>query len=172
MRRFFTPRVRIVLGATIILLITILAVLYAPPEGESDNASGDLPPGTPTIVVTNRLDSIAINRTIEFQGVHIAIKNATLATNFSDDHKLSGNYTLRIEVDAINKSNSVLGVNYASLVYLVMPGGEQVPTKLISVKADALPGQLQSGYFDFPLSTPIPLSDLKVNFEGGPVVPC
>jgi hypothetical protein len=52
-----------------------------------------------------------------------------------------------------------------------MPGGEKVATKLISIKADALPGQLQSGYFDFPLSTPVSLSDLKVHFEGGPVVP-
>lgn len=171
MRRFLSPRVRIALGAAIILLITILAVLYAPPEGESNNASGDLPLGTPTIVVTNQLDSVAINRDIEVQGVHITIKDATLAKNFSDDHKRNGNYTLRVEAKAINKSNSVLGINYASLVYLVMPDGEKVPTKLISIKADALPGQLQSGYFDFPLSTPVSLSGLKVIFEGGPIVP-
>src|SRR6266436_354431 len=101
MRRFFSPRVRIALGAAIVLLITILAVLYAPPEGESNNISGDLPPGTPTIVVTSQLDSIAINRAIEFQGVNIAIKDATLATKFSDDHKRNGKYTLRVEVDAI-----------------------------------------------------------------------
>jgi hypothetical protein len=171
MRRFSSPRVRIALGAGIILLITILAVLYAPPEGESNNATGDLPPGAPTVVVTNRLDSIAINRDIEFKGVSIAIKDATLAKKFSDDRKRTGNYTLRVAADAINKGNSVVGVDYASLVYLVMPGGEKVATKLISIKADALPGQLQSGYFDFPLSTPVSLSDLKVNFEGGPVVP-
>ncbi len=171
MRRFFSPRVRIALGAAIILLITILAVRYAPPEGESNNASGDLPLGTPTIVVTKQLDSIAINRDIEFKGVHIAIKDAILATKFSDDHKRNGNYTLRVEVDAINKENSVLGVDYASLVYLVMPDGKKVSTKLISIKADALPGQLQSGFFDFALSTPASLSALKVNFEGGPAVP-
>src|SRR5216110_598239 len=112
MRRFFTPRVRIALGVVIILLITILAVRYAPPEGESNNASGDLPLGTPTIVVTKQLDSIAINRGIEFKGVHISIKDAMLATKFSDDHKRNGNYTLRVEVDAINKGNSVLGVDY------------------------------------------------------------
>ena len=157
MRYLSSPRVRIALGAAIILLITVLAVLYAPPEGESNNASGDLPLGTPTVVVTNQLDSVTINRDIEFQGVHISLKNAILAKKFSDDHKRNGNYTVRINVDAINKSNSVLGVNYASLVYLVMPGGEKVPTKLISIKADALPGQLQIGFFDFPLSTPVSL---------------
>ena len=171
MRRFFTPRVRLALGAAIILLITILAVLYAPPEGESNNVSGDLPLGTPTVVVMNRLDSVAINRTVEFKGVHITIKNAALATKFSDDRKRNGKYTLRVNADAINKGDSVLGIAYESLVYLVMPSGESVPTKLISIKADALPGQLQSGFFDFPLSAPVPLSDLKVIFEGGPVVP-
>ena len=171
MRHFFTPQVRIALGAAIILLITILAVLYAPPEGESNNVSGDLPLGTPTIVVMNRLDSVAVNRTIEFKGVHITIKDATLATKFSDDRKRSGKYTLRVKADAINKGKSVLGVAYESLVYLVMPGGERVSTKLISIKADALPGQLQSGFFDFPLSMPVSLSDLKIMFEGGPVVP-
>lgn len=171
MRRFSSPRVRIALGAAIVLLITILAVLYAPPEGESNNASGDLPLGTPTIVVTNQLDSVAINRDIEFQGVHISIKDAKLAKKFSDDRKRNGNYTLRIAASAINKSNSVLGINYASLVYLVMPDGKKVPTKLISIKADALPDQVQNGYFDFPLSAPVPLSDLKIHFEGGPIVP-
>jgi hypothetical protein len=171
MQRFSSPRVRIALGAAIVLLITILAVLYAPPEGESNNASGDLPLGTPTIVVTNQLDSVTINRDIDFQGVDISLKNATLAKKFSDDRKRNGNYTLRIEANTINKSNSVIGIDYASLVYLVMPDGKKVPTKLISIKADALPGQLQSGYFDFPLPTPVSISDLKVNFEGGPVVP-
>ncbi len=159
------------LGAAIVLLITILAVLYAPPEGESNNASGDLPLGTPTIVVTNQLNSVAINRDIEFQGVHISLKDVTLAKKFSDDRKRNGNYTLRIGANAINKGKSVLGINYASLVYLVMPDGKKVPTKLISIKADALPGQEQTGFFDFPLSTPISLPDLKVSFEGGPVVP-
>lgn len=171
MRRFLTPRVRIALGAAIILLITILAVLYAPPEGESNNVSGDLPLGTPTIIVLNQRDSVAINRAIEFKGVHIAIKDAILATKFSDDHKRNGTYTLRIDANAINKSNSVVGIAYESLVYLVMPSGEKMPTKLISIKADALPGQLQSGFFDFPLSAPVSLSDLKVMFEGGPIVP-
>jgi hypothetical protein len=171
MQRFSSPRVRIALGAAIVLLITILAVLYAPPEGQSNNVSGDLPPGTPTIVVTNQLASAAINRNIEFQDVSIAIENATLAKTFSDDRKRNGIYTLRVEANAINKGNAVLGVNYASLVYLVLPNGQKVPTKLISIAADALPGQLQSGFFDFPLSTPVPLADLKIEFEGGPVVP-
>jgi hypothetical protein len=171
MRGLSSPRVRIALGAAIVLIITILAVLYAPPEGESNNASGDLPLGTPTIVVTNQLDSVTINHNIEFQGVHISLKNAILAKKFSDDRKRNGNYTLRIEANAINKNNSVVGIDYASLVYLEMPDGKKVPTKLISIKADALPGQLQSGYFDFPLSMPVSLSDLKVIFEGGPVVP-
>jgi hypothetical protein len=171
MRHFSSPRVRIALGAAIVLLITILAVLYAPPEGESNNASGDVPLGTPTIIVTNQLDSVTINRDIEFQGVHISLKNAVLAKKFSDDRKRNGNYTLRIDVDAINKSNSVIGIDYASLVYLVMPDGKKVPTKLISIKADALPGQLQSGFFDFPLSMPVSLSDLEINFQGGPIVP-
>jgi hypothetical protein len=171
MRGFSSPRVRIALGAAIVLLITILAVLYAPPEGESNNASGDLPLGTPTIVVTNQLDSVTINREIAFQGVHLSLKNATLAKKFSDDRKRNGNYTLRIEANAINKSNSVIGIDYASLVYLVMPDGKKVLTKLISIKADALPGQEQSGFFDFPLPTPVSVADLKVIFDGGPVVP-
>jgi hypothetical protein len=171
MRGLSSPRVRIALGAAIVLIITILAVLYAPPEGESNNASGDLPLGTPTIVVTNQLDSVTINREIDFRGVHISLKNVTLAKKFSDDRKRNGNYTLRIVANVINKSNSVIGIDYASLVYLVIPDGNKVPTKLISIKADALPGQEQSGFFDFPLSTPVSVSDLKINFEGGPIVP-
>src|SRR5690242_3345343 len=105
MRGFSSPRVRIALVAAIVLLITILALLYAPPEGVSTNVSGDLPSGPPTIVVTNQLDSVTINRDIDFRGVHISLKNATLEKKFSDDRKRNGNYTLRIEANTINKSN-------------------------------------------------------------------
>lgn len=171
MLRSLSPKMRIALGIAIIALVTIMAVLYAPPEGESNNVSGDQPLITPTVAVIQPQSSQEIQRQIEFQGMHLTIKNAAVAQKFSDDRKRIGKYTLRVQVDAINKSQKVIGVEYSSLVYLIIPDKEPIATKLISIKAVAMPDQLQSGFFDFPLDQPVNLDDARLEFRGGPTVP-
>ena len=154
-----------ILGALIILAITILAVLYAPPEGEANNVTGDLPE-TPTVVAINELSVLPIQQSITLGGLQISIKRATLASSFSDDLKRAGTYTLRVLVDTQNKTNSAVGYPFADNVHLLLPNGQSVDTKLISVMAASLPQQAQSGYFDFPIAQPIPLNQLALQFAG------
>ncbi len=170
-RRLLSPALSTALGVAVILLVTILALRYAPPEGEANNTSGDLP-ATPTVVVTNLVSSIDIQRQIVYRGVNLSLKKAMLATKFSNDHKRSGNYTLRVLVDTKNSGQDVVGIDYASLVRLVLPDGKTVATKLISVKSIELPDHPQSGFFDFPLATDqVSLAQLQLCFADGPVVP-
>jgi hypothetical protein len=155
----------------IILLITIMAIKYAPPEGDANNALGDLP-GTPTVVAINQLSTLSVQQGVDLNGIHVSVESAVLAQNFSDDHKLNGAYTLRVLVDTQNTTGNALGYPFDANVHLILPGGQIVATKLISVMASSLPKQAQSGYFDFPLQQPVELAQLKLQFarDNGVVV--
>src|SRR5439155_25484759 len=81
MLRRLSPRTRTILGVLIILVITIIALLYAPPEGEANNVTGDLQ-ATPTVVATNQLSALAVKQTVDLGGIHVSIKRAVLPRNF------------------------------------------------------------------------------------------
>jgi hypothetical protein len=165
MLRHLSPRTRTILGVLIILIITIIAVLYAPPEGEANNVTGDLQ-GTPTVITVNQLSSLPIQQAVDLGGLHVSIKRAVLATKFSDDRKRTGKYTLRVLVDTHNTTQNALGYSFDTNVRLILPDGQIVPTKLISLTASSLPQQAQSGYLDFPLQQPVALEQLKLQFAG------
>jgi hypothetical protein len=165
MIRRLSPRTRTILGVIIILVITIIAIKYAPPEGEANNTTGDLPE-KPTVVTVNRLSELSIQQAVDLSGIHVSIKSAVLATNFSDDRHTArfGKYTLRVLVDTHNTTSTVLGYPFDANVHLILPGGQTVLTKLISVSASSLPQQKQSGFFDFPLQQQVELEQLKLQF--------
>jgi hypothetical protein len=163
MIRRLSPRTRTILGVLIILVITIIAVMYAPPEGEANNVTGDLQE-TPTVVTVNQLSALPIKQAVDLGGIHVSIKRAVLATKFSDDRKRTGKYTLRVLVDTQNTTQNTLGYPFSANVHLILPDGQIVPTKLISITASSLPREAQSGYFDFPLQQPVELEQLKLQF--------
>jgi hypothetical protein len=163
MLRRLSPRTRTILGVLIVLLFTIIAVKYAPPEGEANNVTGDYEV-TPTVVTTNRLSTLSIQQAVDLNGIHVSVKQAVLASKFSDDRKRNGTYTLRVFVDAQNVTKNVLGYPYDTNVHLILPDGQIIATKLISVAASSLPQQSQSGFFDFPLQQPVELAQLKLQF--------
>jgi hypothetical protein len=165
MLRRLSPRTKTLLGVLIILAITIMALMYAPPEGDANNTTGDLPE-TPTVVAINQLSALPIQQAVDLGGIHVSIKRAMLASHFSDDRKRNGNYTLRVLVDTHNTTKSALGYPFDTNVHLILPDGQIVATKLISVSASSLPQQAQSGYFDFPLQQTIGLELLKLQFVG------
>ena len=53
----------------------------------------------------------------------------------------------------------------AITVHLILPSGVLVPIKLVSIKPAQLPGVVQTGFFDFPLDSKIPLSQLHMRFD-------
>ena len=165
MIRRLSPRTRTILGVIIILVITILAVKYTPPQGEANNVTGDLPE-KPIVTTINELSALSIQQAVDLGGIHVSIKRAVLASKFSDDRKRIGTYTLRVLVDTQNTTQNVLGYPFDANVRLILPGGQIVATKLISLTASSLPQQAQSGYFDFPLQQQVELEQLKLQFAG------
>jgi hypothetical protein len=151
------------MGVGIIFVMVLGALFFAPPEGDSNNVMGDLPE-TPTVSITNLMNTLTMNHAFTYQNVQITVTKAMLATKFSDDRKRGGIYTVRVMVHTENKGQSVVGIQYASLARLVLPNGETVAPKLVSVHPAEYPGQPQTGFFDFPVSQQVALSSLALRF--------
>lgn len=165
-RRLLSPKVGTIIGIAVIVLAAISVIISGPREAEHDTLFGDDP--TPTVQVTSLLEKANVNRSIDHQGVHVAFGQVMLATKFSDDRKSVGNvgkYTVRVLMNTQNTSQSSVGIEYASLMYLVLPNGDRISPKLLSVKAASLPGQSQSGFADFPVTEQVSLATLKVQFD-------
>jgi hypothetical protein len=144
-------------------VVLVLVLLYGPREGETDNITGDAI-ATPTVSVVSSIESTTLKQQFVFKGVNITLNNAALAKSFSDDRKHNGTYTLRVMANTENTSKEVLGIDYTSVVVLVLPSGQTVAPKLVSVKPTQLPGVPQTGFFDFPLNETIPLAQLHIRF--------
>ncbi|MBV9230846.1 MAG: hypothetical protein JOZ18_16170 [Chloroflexi bacterium] len=164
-----SPRARTALGVAVILLMVILS-FWAPPEGETNNVTGDQA-AVPTVSVTNLIETVSINRNVEVNNVRVTILQAQIAKKFSDDRKRAGAYTVRVQVHTRNNGDTIVGNDYISLVHLVLPDGTMITPKYVSVKPEELPHGFQAGYFDFPVSNPVPLSSLSLRFDSNTVVP-
>lgn len=160
-----SPRTHVILAVTVIAIAVVLAFLgvLGPREGGSDNVTGDMAV-TPTVGITNLVDTVTINRNVEVGGLHLTVQKAMEATKFSDDRKRAGTYTVRVMAQAQNNASNPIGVQYDSSVRLVLPNGQTVAPKYISILPVTLPGNSQEGFFDFPISTKVPLSSLMLRF--------
>jgi hypothetical protein len=154
---------QIILTIFVISIVVLLVLLFGPREGDTDNVSGDYAV-PPTVGISNIIEASSLNQGFDFQGVHITLDSATLAGKFSDDRKPAGSYTLRVLADTKNAGEEVVGVNYISEVRLILPSGQVVAPKLVSIKPTQLPGVDQNGFFDFPLNSKISLAQLHLRF--------
>ena len=162
--------IKAIIAVVAIIVIGTLVVMYGPKEGDTDNVTGDLPV-TPTVGITNLVSSVDINRGFDYSGVHITLTKAMLATKFSDDRSRGGTYVVRVLVQTKSSMQGPVGVQYADLTRLILPGGEVIGPKRVSVTPLELPDHPQSGFIDFPVSTQVPLSQLKLQFDNKTVIP-
>jgi hypothetical protein len=161
-------RAKTIIALAVIAVAVVLA-FYAPPEGDSDNITGDLP-YTPTVTMTNVVGSIPLKQQAMLDGMQLTLTQATEASKFSDDRRPGGNYVIRVQVVAENTLDSTLGINYETLVRLQLPDGTLVAPKYISVHPSSLPKSVQSGYFDFPVAAPVPLAALILHLGNGATI--
>ena len=155
-----SPRARVILALTGIALMVIIVVFLFPRERDSTIVVGDTV--GPTVTATNFIGTMAVNRSFDYHNVHYTVARVTQAAAFSDDHKPAGLYTVRIDILAHSNSSlqNPIGINYPSLVRLVLPDGQSISPKLVSLAPLFLPGGSQSGYFDFPVNSKVVLSTL------------
>ena len=157
-----SPRMRTVIAIAVIAVAVVLA-FHGPSEGESDNATGD-PAFVPTVGITNMVDSLAVNKSVDVKGLHLTVSQATEAKNFSDDRKRAGTYTVRVMMHTKNNGSQPVGVQFDGYLRLVMANGQVIVPKYISLVPVTLPNSTREGYADFPLASQIPLSSLTLHF--------
>ena len=155
-----SPRARLIAALTGIALMVIIVVFFFPRERDSTIVIGDTV--GPTVTATNFVGTFAVNRSFDYNNVHYTVARVTQASAFSDDHKPAGVYTVRVDIQASSDSSlqNPIGINYPSIVRLVLPDGQSISPKLVSLAPLFLPGGSQIGYFDFPVNTQVVLSNL------------
>ncbi|HXZ06114.1 MAG TPA: hypothetical protein VEH81_14875 [Ktedonobacteraceae bacterium] len=155
-----SPRARVIVALAVIALMVLVVVFLFPRERDSTIVVGDTV--GPTVTATNFVGTLVVNRSFDFNSVHYTVARVTQASAFSDDHKLAGVYTVRVDVQANSDSSlqNPIGINYPSLVRLILPDGQSISPKLVSLAPLFLPGGSQRGFFDFPVNSQVVLSTL------------
>jgi hypothetical protein len=155
-----SPRARVIAALAVIALLVIVVVFLFPHEQDSTIVIGDTV--GPAVTATNFVGTLVVNRSFDYNNVHYTVARVTQASAFSDDHKPAGIYTVRVDMLAHSDSSlqNPIGINYPSLVRLVLPGGQSISPKLVSLAPLFLPGGSQSGFFDFPVNSQLVLSTL------------
>ena len=155
-------RVRVTLALLAIAIAVVLS-FFAPKEPDP-NIGLTTDPVTPTVGITNPAGTLAVNRRVDFKGIHLTVTKVEEAGAFSDDPKRAGIYTVRVQVhvQASDAVQSPLGIDYASLVHLRLPNGQMISPKLINLQPVVFPKQVNDGYFDFPVTTRVALSSLML----------
>ena len=158
-----SSRVRTTLALVVIGLAVIVVLLGGSREADPNIGLG-ADPETPTVGITNPVATLTVNRDLVYQHVSMTVTTVQEASAFSDDRKRNGTYTVRVQVHVQpgNEIQSPQGLNYLALVRLVLPNGEVIVPKLISILPLIVPQQAQDGYFDFPLTTTVALSSLTL----------
>src|SRR5438067_6460031 len=140
-----SPRVRVLLAIAIIAFFVVLS-FFLPHERDSTIVVGDTV--GPSVTVTDLVSTLTVNRSADFNNVHFTVIKVSQAAAFSDDRKPGGAYTIRVEmqVSSEDSAQSPIGLDYPSLVRLILPDGKAVSPKLVSLAPVILPKGVQSGY--------------------------
>ena len=161
------------LGVILILTLGMLGFFIAyshlPRAGSGNNGTvSDLV--TPTAVMVHAVETLRVERSADYAGLHITVTQVEEAASFSDDRKNSGAYTLRVHVRAMNGGQAPVGIDYPSSVRLLLPSGQEITPQLVSIVPVVLPKETQEGFFDFPLSTQVAISLLTLQLGSGTMV--
>jgi hypothetical protein len=164
-----SPRARVVVAIAIIAFFVVLS-FFLPHEQDSSNVTGDTVAST--VTVTNIVSTLTVNRSVDFNKVHLTVTKVSQAAAFSDDPKPAGVYTIRVGMQAKSESGNQapIGINYPSLVRLQLPDGQAIAPKLVSLAPLVLPTQVQSGYIDFPVNAQADLSSLVLRLGGETII--
>ena len=163
-------RTKIVLALVIIGIAVVLAFI-APSEGDSNNITGDAIPGT--LTVTNLVGSITVNRGADYNHVHVTVGNVLQASKLSDDRKRSGVYTIRVHLTAQTDKGqqSPVGIDFSTIARLQLADGQLIAPKLVNMSPNVLPNQTYTGFIDFPVNSPVSLSNLTLQLGSSSPVP-
>lgn len=154
--------VRVILA--IVFVAIAVAVSFSLPKEQDPNIGLTNDPATPTVGITRSVGSMIVNRSVVYRDITIVVTKVEEAGAFSDDRKPAGLYTVRVRVH-VQPGDTIqtpVGIEFATLVRLVLPDGQVISPKLVTVLPIVFPKQAEDGFFDFPVSSRVPLSPLSL----------
>jgi hypothetical protein len=157
-RPLLSHRAKVILALAVIFILVVLS-FFAPPEGDSNNVTGDLAI-TPTVSIIHPVGTLIVNHSAVLSGVQITVTQVQEALAFSNDRKHGGTFTVRVYVRTLNDGHMPVGIDYSAQIRLLLPGGQVIAPKYVTVAPVSLPNQKQDGYFDFPVPSQVDLSSL------------
>lgn len=164
-------RAKVIIALVVIGIGVVFALFFAPPEGDSNNITGDTIPAT--LTVTNLVSSIQVNHGADYNHVRVTVVGAQQAGKFSDDRKPTGAYTIRVALSAQSDKGqqSPIGIDYASIARLRLVSGQLIAPKLVNMSPNVLPDQTFTGFIDFPVDAPVNLSSLALQLGNSASIP-
>lgn len=154
--------VRVIMA--IVFVAIAIAVSFSLPKEQDPNIGLTNDPAIPTVGITRPVSSMVVNRSVVYKDMTIMVTKVEEAGAFSDDRKPAGLYTVRVNVH-IQPGDTIqapVGIDFATLVRLVLPNGQVLSPKLVTMLPIVFPKQAKDGFFDFAVSTQVPLSPLSL----------
>lgn len=102
----------------------------------------------------------SIHTTVNYAGVDIAIQTVQQADNFIDDPHTQSDGMVRVQVQAVNKMQRAITLNYLDVAHLILPNGNEVQPLYPSNPVELAVGEKKSSDIDFPVTTSTKVNQL------------
>lgn len=103
-----------------------------------------------------------VHRTATYAGLNFTVTSVQYADNFADDNIHASQGIVRLNMIAANKSPDHINVIYYDIARLLPPKGSPIAPTNVNLSVDPASNTSASGWIDFPISSAIPLSSLKL----------
>jgi hypothetical protein len=115
------------------------------------------PVATPVPVTT-----FNVHRTAMYAGLDFTVTSVQYASTFADDDIHSSQGIVRLNMIAANKSPDQINVIYYDIARLLVSQGNPIAPTNVNLSVDPASNTSASGWIDFPVSSALPLSSLKL----------
>ena len=115
------------------------------------------PSSAPTPITT-----FNVGRAAPYAGLQFTVVNAQYATSFADDNIHLGQAVVRLNMRVSNPTTSAIQVTYYDDARLLAPGENPIMPANVRLSAGPNAGASAVGWIDFPVSSSVQLSTLKL----------
>lgn len=145
-------------SSILVLGILLLAVGSFIALGLLNNFRNALNPAVTPVPVT----TINVHRTAMYAGLDFTVSSVQYASSFADDSIHASQGIVRLNIIAANKSPDHINVIYYDIARLLVAKGSPIAPTNVNLSVDPAPNTSASGWIDFPVSSAVPLSSLKL----------
>ena len=115
------------------------------------------------------ITTFKVQRTATYAGLNFTVTSVQYASSFADDAIHAGQSIVRVNMIAANKSPDHINVIYYDIARLLPPKGSPIAPTNVTLSVDPASNTSASGWIDFPFSSAIPLSSLKLQLGSAPL---